>query len=103
MRDLATPPDTPLAGARAFEISPRRDRHTGAREHVERTRRVVCGESGDDALERRNAKRACDTAPDGARVNAVATETDPDAHRAKNRAKMALDARKSRRLTDTRR
>ena len=47
----------------------------------------MCGESGDDALERRNAKRACDAAPDGARVNAVATETDPDAHRAKTGAR----------------
>ena len=57
------------------------------REHVERTGRVVCDESGDDALEHRNAKRACDAAPDGARVNAVAPETDPDAHRAKIRAR----------------
>ena len=89
MRDLATPPDTSRGRARAFEISPRRDRHTGARERVERTGRFVCGESGDDDLERRNAKRACDAAPDGARVNAVATETDPDAHRAKIREKVA--------------
>ena len=47
----------------------------------------MCGESGDDALEHRNAKREGDAVPDGARVNAVATETDPDAHRAKTGAR----------------